>query len=49
MKRARFVYVLHCFQKKSKRRVETPQADLALIRSRLRMAEADYMARKEAE
>ncbi len=49
VKLAHFVYVLHCFQKKSKRQVETPQADLALIRSRLRMAEADYQARKEAE
>ena len=44
-----FVYVLHCFQKKSKRRAQTPKRDLALISSRLRVAEADYKARKEAE
>jgi len=42
-----FVYVLHCFQKKSKRGAKTPPADVALIKSRLRMADADYKARKE--
>jgi phage-related protein len=42
-----FVYVLHCFQKKSKRGAETPRANVALIASRLRLAEADYQARKE--
>jgi phage-related protein len=44
-----FVYVLHCFQKKSKRGAETPSADVALIKSRLRIAEADRRNRKEAE
>lgn len=39
------VYVLHCFQKKSKTGVATPQHDLDLIRSRLRAAEADHAAR----
>lgn len=34
------VYVLHCFQKKSKRGIATPQADLDLIRDRLKAAEA---------
>ncbi len=42
-----FVYVLHAFQKKSRRGAETSQGDLALIRARLRAAEADYQARKE--
>lgn len=32
------IYVLHCFQKKSKRGVATPPRDLALIRSRLKAA-----------
>jgi phage-related protein len=32
------VYVLHCFQKKSKRGVATLPRDLALIRSRLKAA-----------
>jgi phage-related protein len=43
-----FVYVLHCFQKKSKREAKTPPGDIASIRSRLRMAEADYQTRKES-
>jgi phage-related protein len=47
VKFAEFVYVLHCFQKKSKRGEQTPQSDMALIRARLRAAEADYQARKE--
>jgi phage-related protein len=36
------VYVLHVFQKKSKRGIETPQHDIALIRQRLKMAEQHY-------
>lgn len=44
-----FVYVLHAFQKKSRRGIETPKAELELIRSRLRATEADYQARKEVE
>ena len=33
------VYVLHAFQKKSKRGIETPQQDMELIRQRLKRAE----------
>jgi phage-related protein len=33
------VVVLHCFQKKSKRGMATPKADMELIRSRLKDAE----------
>ena len=33
------IYVLHVFQKKSKRGRETPQRDIALIRERLKRAE----------
>jgi phage-related protein len=33
------VYVLHVFQKKSKRGVATPQRDIDLIRARLKRAE----------
>ena len=33
------VYVLHAFQKKSKKRRETSQSDIELIRQRLRQAE----------
>lgn len=34
------VYVLHAFKKKAKRGIKTPQADIELIRRRLRYAEA---------
>lgn len=37
---ARAIYVLHCFQKKSKRGIETPKPELELIRKRLKEAEA---------
>ena len=37
---AQAVYVLHCFQKKSKRGIETLAADMNLIRKRLKEAEA---------
>ena len=33
------IYVLHVFQKKSKRGIETPQADMDLIRQRLQRAQ----------
>ena len=34
------VFVLHCFQKKSKRGIATPKQDMNLIRARLMIAEA---------
>lgn len=34
------VYVLHCFQKKSKQGIETPKSELDLIRERLKAAQA---------
>ena len=37
---AHSVYVLHCFQKKSKRGIEMTKHDLELIRERLKQAEA---------
>jgi len=36
---AEAVFVLHCFQKKSKQGIATPKGDIDLIRSRLRIAE----------
>jgi phage-related protein len=39
------IYVLHVFQKKSKRGVETPQRDIDLIRARLKWAERLYTGR----
>ncbi len=38
------VYVLHCFQKKSKHGIRTPQEDVDLIQRRLKTAEEDYRA-----
>jgi phage-related protein len=40
------VFVLHIFQKKAKRGMATPQADLELIRERMKAAER---AAKELE
>ncbi len=36
------VYVLHAFQKKSKKGTVTPKRELDLIRTRLKLAEEDY-------
>jgi len=36
------VYVLHAFQKKSKRGIKTPKKDVDLIKERLRRAEEEY-------
>ena len=39
---ANAVYVLHAFQKKSPRGIETRQSDIALVRERLKVAQQDY-------
>ncbi|HEY3780573.1 MAG TPA: type II toxin-antitoxin system RelE/ParE family toxin [Fimbriimonadaceae bacterium] len=39
---AEVVYVLHCFQKKSKSGISTPKQDLDLIKSRLKVAEQEH-------
>jgi phage-related protein len=39
------VYVLHAFQKKSKRGIKTPQTDVKLVTQRLKCAQADYLHR----
>ena len=36
------VYVLHCFQKKSRRGIQTPKPDVELVLQRLRLARQDY-------
>lgn len=46
---AGWVYVLHCFQKKSKSGIKTPQADLDLIKVRLKAAEQDFEAWKASQ
>jgi len=40
VKFAEAVFVLHCFQKKSKRGVSTPKEDMDIIHARLKIAEA---------
>lgn len=40
------VYVLHAFQKKSKKGISTPKDDIDLVVRRLKTAEEDYLERK---
>jgi phage-related protein len=40
VKYAEAVFVLHCFQKKSKRSIATPREDMDIIHSRLKIAQA---------
>ena len=40
---AEAVYVLHCFQKKSKSGIATPKSDIELVQGRLRLAEEEYV------
>jgi phage-related protein len=40
------VYVLHAFQKKSKRGIATPKREIDLIRQRLAEVERDYRKRQ---
>ena len=44
-----YIYVLHCFQKKSKGGIKTPKRDLELIRTRLADAETHFKAMMERE
>jgi phage-related protein len=44
VKFAGWVYVLHCFQKKSKSGIKTPKKDLDLIHARLKAAMQDFEA-----
>lgn len=41
------IYVLHCFQKKSKRGIKTPKAEMDVVRARLKAAQADHDGRGE--
>jgi phage-related protein len=40
------VYVLHAFQKKSKRGAATPKSELDLIRKRLKVAETEHKGKR---
>lgn len=44
VKFAEIVYVLHCFQKKSKSGIKTPKEDMDLINARLNAARLDFEA-----
>jgi phage-related protein len=44
-----FIYVLHCFQKKSKTGIKMPKRDLELVRRRLAEAELHCRAMTERE
>ena len=46
VKLAGAVYVLHAFQKKSKKAVETPKRHLDLVKERLRRAEEHHRERR---
>jgi phage-related protein len=43
-----WIYVLHCFQKKSKSGIKTPREDIELIHDRLTAARRDYEAWQRA-
>ena|SRR5215211_5966390 len=45
VKFSKAIYVLHVFQKKSKRGIATPKPDIDLIRKRLKLAEEHYTTR----
>ena len=44
VKFAEAVFVLHCFQKKSKSGIKTPKEDMNLIHARLKAAKLDFEA-----
>jgi phage-related protein len=46
VKFSELVYVLHAFQKKAKKGIDTPKPDIDLIKRRLRAAEEDYKTQK---
>jgi len=46
---AKAVYVLHAFQKKSKRGIATPKSELDLIDQRLKRAKEDYQQWSKSE
>jgi phage-related protein len=49
VKFSNFIYVLHAFQKKSRKGISTPKADIDLVKKRLRVAQEDHEARQAAK
>jgi phage-related protein len=39
---ASVIYVLHAFQKKSRKGIETPKHEIEVVKARLKVAEAHY-------
>jgi len=48
VKFADIIYVLHAFQKKSKKGIETPKKDIERVKARYKFAEEEYKAFKIA-
>ena len=46
---AEVIYVLHAFQKKSAKGIATATKDIAMIRARLKLAQADHQLRTQAK
>jgi phage-related protein len=46
---AQRLYVLHAFQKQSKRGIETPKSAIRLVEQRLRAAEEDHLQRQQQD
>ena len=45
---AESVYVLHAFQKKSKKGIATPKSEIDLVKERLKRAEQDHEQRSKS-
>jgi phage-related protein len=45
---AEVIYVLHAFQKKSTKGIQTSKTDVAMIKARLKLAQQDYETWKQA-
>ena len=43
------IYVLHAFQKKSKKGISTPRSDIDLIKQRLKQAEDHYLQWQQSQ
>lgn len=46
---AEVIYVLHAFQKKSTKGIQTSKTDVAMIKARLKLAQQDYEARTKGQ
>ncbi|MFN2408610.1 MAG: type II toxin-antitoxin system RelE/ParE family toxin [Pyrinomonadaceae bacterium] len=49
VKFSNFIFVLHAFQKKSRKGITTPKPNIDLVKKRLRAAQEDHEARRAAK